>query len=611
MTETTAQTGPASPYTAETAAAAERVLKATARLVNGRKIYADNNPRLGQFRQELETTLRQFFEFEDELVLTIEQYAMRLGEHVVYENTRRDESLAFILFKDGIGELTILPKAADAEIDRLVAILADELFHIASDEDVVTRLWNADFDHITYRVLDDYLAGEFGEGARNDGAAPGSEETADQAELLPSLSEKGRVMVDRSEELQSLDTVLRGFARRHHPALDGTDAELAYQRLLRAWFALPVGEMEVYRSQLESEHAEDGIAAFVEALCVFTMLPDNPSAVRDISSILDRLVDFAVTEKNPETLARIVRYIRAFLAEHDPPDEVKAFCVRMLGRAGSPALVAGFLDTLADADARADAVLDYAGAVGPGAVEPLVRALHRVDTPALHRRLCDALIAVAGPSLASLLDRFDVDHPEVAVDAVYIARALGMDPMTPKLRELVFYPDPRVKLEMLGWIAARADNDATDLLLSSLDDLDKRVRMRVLDALGERRSPRVRDRLTDLAFSREIAERAADEQEAIFRALGGVGDVQTVMHLRAVVERRRLLSPGRGADAKHLAIRALERIREPAALDVLARLAEDSNESIRLRAMRAKENLSAALAATPEGGAKAGVERRP
>jgi HEAT repeat protein len=255
-------------------------------------------------------------------------------------------------------------------------------------------------------------------------------------------------------------------------------------------------------------------------------------------------------------------------------------------------------------------VISYATATGPTAVEPLVRALHAVDNPALHRRLCDALIAVAGDTLPTLLDRFDVDHPEVALDAVYIARTLELETLPARLRELVFYPDPRVKLEMLEWIAGRDDADSTELLLASLNDLDKRVRLKVLDVLCGRRLPRVRERLTEAAFGKELAERSADEQEAVFKALGHVGDAQTVVHLRALVEKRRLLSLGKGPDAKHLAIRALERIHDPAALDLLGRLAQDPNEAVRMRAQRARETLAATLASAPAG-ASARAERRP
>ena len=70
------------PTSAPGAPAAEQVLKALAKLVSGRKIYADNNPRLAQFRDEMATALREFFALEDELVLTVEQFAIHWNERV-------------------------------------------------------------------------------------------------------------------------------------------------------------------------------------------------------------------------------------------------------------------------------------------------------------------------------------------------------------------------------------------------------------------------------------------------------------------------------------------------------------------------------------------------
>jgi hypothetical protein len=583
------------------AQAAERVLKALAKLVSGRKIYADNNPRLDQFREELSTTLREFFALEDELVLTIDQFAIHWQEHVVYENLRRDESLAFILFKDGIGELTVTPPAIGAETDGLVRILADELHSTTHEEDVVTRFWNADFQHIAYRVLDDYLEPERSE--QSSSGAPGLEETADHDELIPSLADKGRLIVHRSDSLVSIDVMLREISRRHHPQANEEEAELSYQRMLRSMFSVPGDELEIYRAEAERERADDGIAAFFEAMYVFELMPDNPAGVRDMSSVLERLLDFAITERRAATLERLVRFVQQFQARSDLPDGVRRFGEKLLSRAGHKDLVASLLDGLADADAHAGAVLGYATAVGADAVDALVRALHRGTSPALHRRICDALVAISPGAAASIIDRFDVDQPEVAMDAVYLARALNLAVLSPRLRELVFYPDPRVKLEMLGWISGHDDADTTNLLLASLGDLDRRVRLRVLDALCDRREPRVRERLTEMAFSKELGERPTDEQEAIFKALGHVGDASTVVQLRAMVEKRRLLPIAKGPDLKLLAIRALERIHEPAAAELLARLGEDTNETVRQRAQRAHQALTAAMAGSPPAGA--------
>jgi HEAT repeat protein len=325
-----------------------------------------------------------------------------------------------------------------------------------------------------------------------------------------------------------------------------------------------------------------------------------------VASVLDRLFDFAVHEKNPATLERLVRLVRTFRARDDLPVTATLFCDKALARLADPVLLASFLDQIAEGDAATDAAIAFATAMGPAAVDPLVKTLHRIEGQAVHRKICDALIAVAGGSLGAVLDRFDVDHPDVAVDAVYVAKAMRSPNLTPRLRELVFYPDPRVKLEMIGLVAARDDADATELLLASLNDLDKRVRLRVLDAVGHRNEAKVRERLSELAFGKDLAERAADEQEAIFRALGQVGDEHTVDQLRSLLEKRKLIHIGKGNDSKLLAIKALERLRQPGALDVLTRLCEDGNEAVRLRAQRAKDHLAGALA---ERAAK--TERQP
>jgi len=66
---------------------------------------------------------------------------------------------------------------------------------------------------------------------------------------------------------------------------------------------------------------------------------------------------------------------------------------------------------------------------------------------------------------------------------------------------------------------------------------------------------------------------------------------------------RRLLPIAKGPDAKLLAIRALERIHDAGALELLARLSEDPAEVVRQRAQRAHQALTSAMAGSPAAGA--------
>src|SRR5262249_61602023 len=102
------------------------------------------------------------------------------------------------------------------------------------------------------------------------------------------------------------------------------------------------------------------------------------------------------------------------------PDPVRRLNEKIRARAGSKELLESLLDGLAGGDGPAGAVLGFAVAVGTPAVDVLVRALHRGAPPALHRRICDAIIAISPETAVSVIDRLDVDQPDVAVDAAHL-----------------------------------------------------------------------------------------------------------------------------------------------------------------------------------------------
>jgi|GEM_PF-5968549 len=138
-------------------------IKAFSKYLSGKKLYTANNPILANFARELENSLRECFQEQQELVLAVNQFRLEWDGEKVYENTRRDESIAFTLYKDGIGEVTFRDGVSFKELDTFIDLLIHDMRRSSSDEDIVTRLWKADFDYITYRVLDEYLSGEFGE----------------------------------------------------------------------------------------------------------------------------------------------------------------------------------------------------------------------------------------------------------------------------------------------------------------------------------------------------------------------------------------------------------------------------------------------------------------
>jgi hypothetical protein len=572
----------------------EHIMKSLTKLIHGRKLYADNNPRLAEFAREFDTALKSYFRSEDALVLGIDQNEITWHSEPVYENEKRDESIAFLLHRDGVGEITIDEKAIGKETDYLVQILTDEYHNLQSDEDVVTKFWNADFEHISYRVLDDYLSVEYGEASRDEGDAP-DPGAIDHPEMLPSLEDKGRVIVQRSDPLESIDSYLKKLILRTCSSSDAAEQEAYFQSMVGSFFTVSNDEMSMYQEELAKELHGDSLAAFMETVFVFTLLQDNPSAVRDVSGVIERIVDYAVEDLDPHTLSRILSLVHGFKDEHKLQDSVQQFCDRIEGKVTEDTVVQALGEKLKFWNKDCEDILSYFTAVGPAVVDPLLKVLHNVEGEKLHKEICDALISVSGDDITNVIEKLDVDKPEVAYDAVHIANKIGMKMMSPKIQELLFYPDISVKEEMLKLVARIEDPSSVDLLLGAMADENKQIRFHAMEVAAGKGDPRVLERLGELAFGKELSDRSNDEQEMIFKVLGQLGHPGTVEELKKFVEKKSLMNFGgfgKNRENKFLAIRALENIKSPASLHLLKKLAEDSNDLVKSRAQRSYDALS-------------------
>ncbi len=572
---------------------AERIMKAMTKLIHGRKLYAENNPRLAEFAREFDTALKTYFRNEDVLVLGVEQNTITWNDKIVYENQKREESLAFILRRDGVGEITIGERAIGSEIDALVQILTDEFHNLTSDEDVVTKFWNADFEYISYRVLDDYLSVEYAE------TRPGEEEAhdtglIDHPEMRPSLEDKGRVIVQRSDPLESIDRYLKKLILKTCPSKDQGEQEAYFQSMVGSFFTVSNEEISNYQKQLRKEDEKDSLVDFAEAVLVFTLLLDNPSAVRDVSGVIDRVVDYAVEDLDPRTLRRFMKLVVDF-KQQSLPEGVDSFCDTILTRVGDDSVIQSMGERLKFWNKDSEEILGYFSAVGKPVVDPLLKVLHNVEGEKLHQEICDVLIAISGGDIDGVIEKLDIDNPEVAYDAVYIANRIGMKKMTPKIKELVHYPDVNVKEEIVRLVARLEDPGAVELLLGAVNDENKQIRLQAMDAAASKDDPRVRKKFGELAFGKELSDRIPDEQEMIFKVLGRVGNSGTVEDLKKFMNRKSIKHFGTSRENKFLAIKALVSIKSPAALSLLKKLMEDSNELVKSRAQRTYDQLQHAM----------------
>lgn len=575
------------------------VLLALSKLISAKTIYSAKNPTLAGFSTAFRKAIDSFFEYDRELQIRVEQYQLIWRNHVVYENVDRSGSVAFVLYKDGVGEITIHSSVTSTELDQFVDIIKEEIHSPRPDADVITKLWQADFGSISYRVLDEDPTGEAG-GERGGVRSRASVLQADDHQGLmgTGAGEVGSPVILNNDSTVSIADYLLGVVTASHPHASEQEKEQSVQEMLGTLFTVSSDETRRFAEEFGEDERRDKIALLLKTALEFTDSPADPLMLKSAMCLAERATGYAKEEANARTLSRLIGLLR----DHPAAGEDVA--------TWSTGVEADLTNTefLKSLGKRTDrpteellGVLRYYRQVGPEAIPVICELLEGFEKHVIHREACDTLLALAGAKARDLIDHLNVDSPMVARDIVYLFRMTQPERVPPLVKELVHYPDTKVREATLELLIEIEDDEAAPLIATLLDDEERSIRISALSAVEKFPSMAAASKVMSICFDAGTAPREIDERARFFAAAGRLAGEEVVTRLEPMLRKRSWLGFGKGAarELKLLATHALEQVGGDRSESLLKSLAHDADEEIRARA---NEVLSVRAVAVQPGG---------
>jgi hypothetical protein len=572
------------------------IFTSLAKYINAKTIYTANNPNVANFARAFNEAFRSFFADEKVLVLTIEQHRITWHGEVIYGNNKKTESIAFLLFKDGVGEISFHAPVTPDELEQFVDLLRDEIYNPSVHLDIVSRLWQAEFKNISYRVFDETADAASGQGKGSGGESREEPTRANDHRELPGEGERvaqGNARTD--EPIESLGAYFAGMVERTHRGAGTHEKEKRLQSILESFYTVSAEELEPWREELASAGEGNRLLQFLEIMIDFTTRRNAPSAARDVRDIIDRLLRYVVEESDIPTLIGLLDVQRNAAGGRAPVDDFESLPGRIEDQLHDEA----FMISLGKAGGRPPedvrALLRFFTLIGMDAVPGVRELLANVTDPALHGETCDTLIAIAGDDAMGIVGGFDLDDPQRARDAVYVARRSGLREVPPVIKKLVAFPEPRVRMDVIEYVADLRTDEAAALLCELLDDDDVNVRMRAFAAAGEFRHQAIVDKVAALCFAKDFAEGDSEELEHMFRAVGKLAGENALPSIKRMINGRGWFpsARSRGRQNKLLAATALRYVPGAESLKLLNRLASDRDNLVRTKALYVLKQLDA------------------
>ena len=535
------------------------------------QLYDENNPVRRRFVDQLRTEFLGIWEDLDRLVVTIDEDHMYLKGSEVYKSESRNDSLAFLFFKDGVREITFRPGLETEELDQFLGVLQKARKLVPEGDDLLTVLWEQDLRFFEYQYVD-LLA----EGVEMPEAGGGNT----QAELRAALDGEDEEIASQasaSQKAQEQTTPQTVKQDDFNPTL----------------YALDPREMEKLRAELLKELKRDTRADVLNAL--FDRLEESSNRERqsEILEILATLLPNFLSRGALVGATSVLQELRRLERTQGIFDEQRlAESRRILDRISAPEAIEQLIQGLFDGTIRASAAQlgGFLQFLRGGALSPLLRASETVEHKELQSVLRKAVQSIANQDRPAVVRLLEEDDPVLASGAARLAGEMKIVEAGAALSGLLTHPDPTVRLAAVEAAVTLNASSVASALEKTLRDPERELRIAAAKGLGALQYRPAAKTLSAIVKGRAIRTADISEKVAVFEAFGIIAEEDGLDVLDGLLNGKGFLGKREPTEIRAAAALALGRIPGAKARASLEQATQDDDAVVRSNVNRALRN---------------------
>jgi len=444
------------------------------------KAYPPNNPIYQKFAAELLEKFNSYFEINDTLPLTVEQFSLLFNGKEVFRSEDRNDNIALMLFVDGIREICFY---RGITLDELISFV--DVFKVMSEgqnleDDVVTLLWEKNIGHITYSVSEGFI----------------EEELPVDNELL---------MVESDDERTPLGATY-------------IDAVLTPLVLDFKAGSVSSNELGTLRHEAERLEADNLLSEAAELFLELMTTEKDIEGFRDLSKNIGIIINIMFDKDYIDKTIEILSKVEAILGSGVTSEHEKIIN-EIIAMAGSEDKI----KKLFAGDRNPETIQTYLLLLNKNAIPVLLTILRELEDRKMRRFLCNILSIIGKQDIEAFASGIHDDRWYLVRNTLMI---LGMikDPAAIKYIEgALHHPELRVKKEAVRALESIGSEQIKGPLMTALNDNDPGVRTGALKVLRRFGDKKLFELMKERILASNLKERPFTEKREIFETLAETG----------------------------------------------------------------------------------------
>jgi HEAT repeat protein len=538
-------------------AAVEELIQVLVKGLRAIQLYLPNNPIYQKAVANVRGAFGPVWEEYSELEIQVTESQLIWQDVTVYSQPEKAESLAWVLFKDGVRTITLEAGVEDEEIVGFLEVIKQAL-NLPKDaaDDLLTLLWERDFQWIRYTAV------ELGA----DGVAPlTASESGWVAGTAPEAEQIRQKIAEDTQEPESPTGIVR---------IDDFDGTLYF---------LDEPELKHLHKEIEREYTQDLRTNVLSMLFDLLELQTYTAVRSELISITENFIPYLLGVGDFRSVAYLLRELRAIMerARELLPEHRKAL-EQLPSRLSQPDVLGQLLQSVDEAVAtpREEDLSELFGELRPEALQSVLEWLPKLSNEGVREPLERAAVRLAAAHPDQVVSAMETADTPVLLRTIRLVARLKLPPLIPVLGSVMDRDDVDLRKEAVRALAEIGTPGAMRQLERAVEDENRDVRVLAVRAMAER-GHRAAFAKVEAAVNGKLLKGAElTEKTAFFEAYGMLAGPAGVATLRPILETKGLLRRREDPETRACAAMALGKIGNEEAADLLRSAALEEKEPL-------------------------------
>jgi hypothetical protein len=478
--------------------------------VRAHQLYMHNNPTYLKALENVKKGFAPIWEQTDSITVTVTETSLAWSGVVVHSTAEKSgDSIPWLLFKDGLREFTWMTGFEDTELEKFMTILPRVRRATAQEDDLLTMLWEQDFQCMRYRYVE-----------LNDPSAPldpGAEPGRWPAPMGSSHEPLSTAIEEAKEEMQ------QGGAAEPAPRQSGVVRMEDFDSTL---YFLDANEIEYLRQETTREYGLDLRRLVLCALLDIFELQVDPLVRTEVANDLEALVLHLLSAGQFSSVAFLLREVNTTMGRaRELTAQDKDRFGRLADRLSHPDALGQMLQALEESATlpAKDDLAQLFAQLKPTTLAVLLDAIDRTQNAGLRPLLEASAERLAQSNTGELVRLVKDGKPAVAREAIRRAGAMRAAAAVPPLGELLGSGAERpLRAAAVTALTEIGTPGALSALETALNDEDRDIRIATIRALMARMHRPALAKVDALVRGKGAKDADRTERIALFELYGSI-----------------------------------------------------------------------------------------